>query len=97
REGRLRQAAIDQAMKEGQFETVKEANEALDSLISIWDRDGMGITKKEGMVKWMVKKGKASNEEEAISILREWAQRERQAVKLGNYIERDRLVDLPFY
>lgn len=96
KEGRLREWVIRRSVEEGDFRTADDAAKALDGYIEFVDRQGIGISKENGWIKWMIGSGQAETEAEAKRLMMQIF-KEQSLVKLGGSLEHAKLVNNPFY
>lgn len=95
-EGRLRPWVIRNAVEDGKFATAEEAAKALDGYIEFVKKEGVGVSKTNGWVDYMVRSGQAENTVEAERIMKKMFE-DQSLVKLGGSLEHARVVDNPFY
>lgn len=94
--GRLRKWVIRRAVEEGDFRTADEATKALDGYIEYVGKNGIGVSKSNGWIQYMVKSGQAESEADANRIMRQIF-KDQSLVKLGGSLEHARIVNNPFY
>lgn len=95
-EGKLRSWVIRNAVDDGSFRSADEAAAVLDSYIEYVERNGVGLSKKNGWASYLVSSGQASNEKEARRLM-DVVLKDQGMTRLGGSIEHARVVDNPFY
>ena len=95
-DGRLRKWVIRRSVEEGDFKNEVEAAKALDGYIEFVEKEGLGVTKENGWVQYMIKSGQVDTEAEAFKVMRKVFQ-DQSIVKLGGSLEHARIVNNPFY
>lgn len=78
------------------FKTFEQAEAFLDEWVKFVKKNGRGMGKENILVKGMVSSGQAKNPDEAIKLL-DLYRRNLSKVKLGSYLENERLFDFPIY
>ncbi len=94
--GRLRKWVLRRSIEEGDFKNEAEAIRALDGYIEYVEKEGIGVSKQNGWIEYMIKSGQAETPSEANRIMRAVFQ-EKSLVKMGGSIEHARIVNNPFY
>jgi len=94
--GRLRKWVVRRAKEEGEFKSELEAAKALDGYIEFVRKEGVGISKENGWIQYMLSSGQAESEAEAKRLMMQ-VFKEQSMVKLGGSLEHARIVNNPFY
>lgn len=94
--GRLRPWVLRRAVEEGDFRTTEEAARALDGYIEFVEKEGVGVSKGNGWVRWLISSGQVETEAEANKLMQQIF-KEQSLVKLGGSLEHAKLVNNPFY
>jgi len=96
KDGRLRNWVVRRSVEEGDFKSAVEAEKALDGYIEFVEKEGLGVTKENGWVQYMIKSGQVETEAEAFKVMRQ-VFKDQSIVKLGGSLEHARIVNNPFY
>ena len=94
--GRLRKWVIRRVVEEGEFESELKAAQALDGYIEFVRKEGVGVSKENGWIQYMLSSGQAESEAEAKRLMMQ-VFKEQSMVKLGGSLEHARMVNNPFY
>lgn len=94
--GRLRPWVIRRTLESGVFKTEAEAVNALDGYIEFVKKNGIGTSKENGWIKFLIKSGQAADTTEARALMQKQTEN-KVTTKLGTSIENSRAVNNPFY